>query len=238
MKLPTDKSAVSILLIIMAVSTALILIFCVLYVLFIDGLYQKSFCFDAKCIKTFLKAYEVIPTAINSVVQFFSYLFAVFGVYFALKTYISNLEALKTNIHLSHQNTFRSYIEMEIAKFDRISGKSLNLFRWYNLAFPESPSGNISVSPKYVLFIEEINRNINESNDESSTSPNGVCFDYKKHQGKMIRTLNKIGIKTNRMPRNSFYEIEGAIIDFIDQVNLEFFRMDPRTCKIASRRYR
>ena len=222
---------------VLIVSVVLILIFCILYVLFIKGLYKKTFCFDAICIESFLDAYATIPSTINGVIQFFSYIFAIAGVYFALKTYISNLDALKTNIHLSHQNTFRSYIEMEISKFDRISGKSLNVFKWYNLAFPDSPAGNINVSQEYIAVINEINSNIKNSNDESSHSAGGVCFDYKQHQGNMIKTFNKLGIKISRMPRNNFYEIEGAVLDFIQQVNVEFFRLELMTCSITSRRY-
>lgn len=237
MKSSSDNVFFKKLMIILITSVLSIFLLCIPYVLFVKGLYNKSFCLDAECVDNFLAAYAVIPSTINAVVQFFSYIFAIAGVYFALKTYISNLDALKTNIHLSHQNTFRSYMEMEVSKFDRISGRSLNVFKWYNLAFPDSPAGNINVSQEYISVINEINSNIDDSNNESSLSADGVCFEYRKHQGKMIKTFNKLGIKTSRMPRNNFYEIEGAVLDFIQQVNLEFFRLDPKVCNMMNRRY-
>lgn len=202
----------------------------------INKVYGRDICFDGNCIKNFLTFFEQVPTVINGVVQFSSYIFAIVGVYFALKTYISNLDAIKTNIHLSHLNSFRGYIESEISRFDTISWKSINLFKWYNLAFPESTTGNINISDAYIALINEINDNISESNAEARSSDNGIAFKYLKHQDKMIITLRKIGLNISRMPRNNYYEVEGVVFDFIQKVNSEFFRMSD-DLKITKRLY-
>ncbi|HHQ5455784.1 TPA: retron Ec48 family effector membrane protein [Aeromonas veronii] len=204
--------------------------------LYVDNVFDREVCFEPKCMENFTKIFKDVPPIVNGVVQFLSYIFAIAGVYLALKTYVSNLDAIKTNIHLSHLNSFRSYIELEASRFETISWKSINLFKWYNLACPKSTIGDIGVSQEYMAVINQINEQILRSNKISKASNNGIAFDYQQHQGEMIKIFKKLGVNVSRMPRNNYYEVEGIVLDFIQKVNEEFFRM-PESTQIHTRKY-
>jgi hypothetical protein len=77
-----------------------------------------------------------------------------------------------------------------------------------------------------------LNVEIKVSNDlVQGVTPSG--YDYKKHQGRIIKVMNKIGISCPRLPRNDFYELESEIILLIDKVNFEFCFLN----KIISKRH-
>lgn len=197
------------------------------YIAYMRDIFSLDFCLEKSCVERFVGFFDDIPSSINSLVQFLSYVFTIAGVFYALKTYISNLDAIKTNIHLSHLNSFKDYLALEISTFDGVvSIKNFNIYKWYNVAYPNSCAGSLEVSDNYGDVINELNLLIEESNRISSEARRGEKFDYTKHQGDVIKALKKIGINLPRKPRNDFYEMEGNVFDFIQKVNLEFLRID------------
>jgi hypothetical protein len=196
------------------------------------GLFSRNICFTYQCIDTFFSTLDKVISFVEFSLKVLVSSVTIFGVYHALNNYLSSIDASRANIHLTHLNTFKNYLILEVSSHDRLKIKSFNTFKWYNIAFPFSPSGKLGVGKNYENWINELNVEIKVSNDlVQGVTPSG--YDYKKHQGRIIKVMNKIGINCPRLPRNDFYELEGEIILLIDKVNLEFCFVD----KIISKRH-
>jgi hypothetical protein len=196
------------------------------------GLFSHNICFTYQCIDTFFSTLTKVISFVEFSLKVLVSSVTIFGVYHALNNYLSSIDASRSNIHLTHLNTFKSYLISEVSSHDRLKIKSFNTFKWYNIAFPFSRNGKLGVGKNYENWINELNVEIKVSNDlVQGVTPSG--YDYKKHQGRIIKVMNKIGINCPRLPRNDFYELESEIILLIDKVNLEFCFLN----KIISKRH-
>jgi hypothetical protein len=147
----------------------------------------------------------------------------VFSIYQALKNYISTTNAAIVNIHLTNLNTFKDYLQSEAHDNKAINIKKIDFLKWYNLLYPDSRNGQLNLSEKYQLKIDEINRIIENSNDYSlGKKANNALFDHNKHQRVLINALKTVGITLGFAPRNNFKEGEEAIFGLINKVNKEF----------------
>lgn len=190
-----------------------------------------SVCFEPRCIQFFMNKMVFIPSFIKDFAEFLSYIFTVFGVYIALKSYVSSTEATKASVHLMHFNSFREYIQSEIDRADYVSWKSINVVKLYNIIYDKSHEGCLTVSVSYRNLMDELNNKISESNAKNASS----LFDYKHHQTEVKKVLSKMGIEIERKPRNDFYLMEKFLFDFIDKVNSEFCRLTDK--RITTRKY-
>lgn len=185
------------------------------------GLFSQDICFTYQCIDTFFSELSIVISFIEFALKVLLSSVTIFGVYHALNNYLSSIDASRSNIHLTHLNTFKNYLISEVNSHDRLKIKSFNVFKWYNIAFPVSRNGKLEIGSNYEDWIKELNSEIKVSNDlVQGVTPSG--YDYKKHQGRIIKVLSKIGITCPRLPRNDFYELESEIMALIDKVNLEF----------------
>lgn len=185
------------------------------------GLFSQNICFTYQCIDTFFSELSIVISFIEFALKVLLSSVTIFGVYHALNNYLSSIDASRSNIHLTHLNTFKNYLISEVNSHDRLKIKSFNVFKWYNIAFPISRNGKLKIGSNYENWINELNVEIKVSNDlVQGVTPSG--YDYKKHQGRIIKVLSKIGITCPRLPRNDFYELESEIMVLIDKVNLEF----------------
>jgi hypothetical protein len=196
-----------------------------------EGLYSQDFCWSSfKCYDNVLVALTSIASLIDFLLKILVASVSLFGIYHALNNYLSSIDASRSNIHLSHLNTFKHYLASEIDAYDRLEIKSFNTFKWYNLAFPKSRMGKLDIGGDYIKWIDDINAQIQISNDiVNGATPRG--FDYNEHQSRLILGLNKVGIKIPRLPRNDFYELESEIFYLINKVNQEFCFIDKHIFK-------
>jgi hypothetical protein len=202
------------------VSFVIVILF-LIFLLGKEGLLSQDFCWSFKCFDNALVALSGVGPLIDMLLKILVASVSIFGIYHALNNYLSSIDASRSNIHLSHLNTFKHYLISELEAHDGLKIKSFNTFKWYNMAFPESRDGNLDIGDDYKEWIDEINDKIQISNDiVNGTNPKG--FDYKEHQSRIILVLTKIGIKLPRLPRNDFYELEGEIFYLINKVNQEF----------------
>lgn len=187
-----------------------------------NELYNYEICFNIGCIDFLFSTLKPISGFISYYVELIFYIFSIFGIYYALKNYISTSNAAIVNIHLSNLNTFKEYLFSE-TKSNSIKFNDINVLKWYNLIYPNSRNGILEISDDYYEKIKNINEIIAESNRISSgLNSSNQGFDHKKHQSKMIVALKEIGIKLGRAPRNNFKDAEGVLFSIIDKVNKEF----------------
>jgi len=204
-----------------------------LYKLNTNGLMDMSVCFKAKCISTFFHLLEGLVEIFNFLLKTIVAIVTILGVYFALITYVNNIKTSRTNIHLIHLTTFKEYILSELEDNNQLSAKSFDIFKWYNLIFPNSRAGSIDVGENYQGVIDDFNRDIILSNDTYSSAD----FPYIKHQKRMITQFRTLGITINLMPRNDFYEIEKQLFKLIEKTHEEYCFMNGKG-KLVKRAYR
>ncbi|MGB0895523.1 MAG: retron Ec48 family effector membrane protein [Parashewanella sp.] len=212
-------------LIIYMIFVLVILIFKILYIFWSNSFFSRDFCLEANCIDDFFIQFK----GVVSIIEFFGKLIIPLvtgtGVYLALKNYINTTETSRLSVHLSHQNTFKDYLLSEIEKETQISAKSIDVLKWYNLAFPHSRNGSIEIGKDYLKHIDKINTEIGNSN-ALFTGEVVKVFRYNEHQTRIINELRKIGIYVDRMPKKDFFEVENELFQLMNKVNRELCRLD------------
>lgn len=216
----TGKDSLKKFLVIYALTSVFIILVVTIYELYIDGMFDRELCLKPVCVANFFNSIKELVSLVDNLLKVGVGVVTIIGVYVALKNYITTVNTSRINIHLSHLNTFKEYLSHEQGNYPRISRNSINMFKIYNLIYPKSRDGDLSVGNAYLDFIGELNGKITQSNDDCKTG--GSAFDYKKHQGEMIKSLGKLGVKMERLPRNDFYLSEGDILSLINKINSEF----------------
>lgn len=184
------------------------------------GMLHMDFCFETDCISYFFLKINGLADLADYLLKFSVGLVTIVGVYVALKNYLTTVNTAKINIHLSHLTTFKEYLAHEQGNYSHVSKNSINVFKLYNLIYPESREGSLNIGKKYVEGINEINLKISESNHKVSKA--GNLFNYKEHQAKIIESLDEVGITMARLPQNDFYTAENDVFALINKINSEF----------------
>lgn len=182
---------------------------------------KNSICFDASCVEQFTKEISGSLAIAGATSELLVTIATVGGIVVALMSYVSGVNNSAFSNHLTHYSTFQSYVISEISKRDRISPSSIDIFSWYNMIFPRSKLGEMTVEQSYIDFTDKLNNNIRLSNDQISLSTEET-FRYKPHQERIKETLSEIGIDVTSQPRVQFFEIEDQIFSLISCINQAF----------------
>ncbi|UTY57699.1 retron Ec48 family effector membrane protein [Massilia sp. erpn] len=207
----------------------------VLVTVFQGELKDRPICFDANCLDRFIKGVEPALAFGKATSDLVVAIATAGGIVIALWSYFTAVSNSALGNHISHFSIFQSYLNSEIAKRNRINVSSIDTFYWYNLIFPFSKSGLMTVSEKYKKNIEEIHLQVCRSNTVSTTAT-GETFRYKPHQAEMKDKLAAIGVAITMQPRIEYYEIEDQLMSLIECINSSFC-LEAEIQKIATRRY-
>lgn len=214
-----------------------ILIGVLLYQIDKHELLNRKFCLSPDCLELFFTTLINFPVMIDFLLGVLVSGVSIYVVSHALIHYLNSIETSRSNVYLVHLNTFNTFLTSEVENYTRLDIKSFDVFKWYNLAFPDARNGRIQVGGNYVEFISNINSEIKTSNNIDGGKKSSVeRFDYKDHQSRIIKAVNEIGTKLPRAPRNDFYEIEGDMFSLINKVNTEFCFLE-RDGKLFERKY-
>jgi len=186
-----------------------------------SGAFQGDLCIRKSCIENFLDFIELSTAAFSTTLSLTITAFTVLGIYFAVLNYITTAKTNAISNHLLNLNTFKEYLNDELKRKQRINKESIDTFKWYNLVFPFSKTGQLTPGYKYESLLNKVNDCIVHSNNEYSSSST-PSFEYKPHQRRIIEAMSGIGIKIEFMPRNDFKEAEKEIIELINTTNQEF----------------
>ncbi|CAE6784055.1 hypothetical protein R69746_04424 [Paraburkholderia aspalathi] len=186
-----------------------------------DHLFSKSFCLREDCIEYWTKANDYSLSVAKATSDFVVALATAGGIVVALMTYVSNVSNSALANHINHYAIFQTYVINEVAKRDRVTPSSVDIFLWYNTIFMESRVGLMRVSDKYKKFTGELNDRIALSNDKAKHATDG-SYRYTEHQARIKEKLIEIGISISAQPRNDFYEIEDQVFSLIGAVNQSF----------------
>lgn len=200
--------------------STIIIILAILFNYIDSSTYKASFCFSTSCIARFLSYFQTIGPLFEFLLKTLLSIVTIFGVFAALKNYLNMTNTSRLSVHLTHLNTFKEYVQIEINNEPRIDKKSVDILKWYNLAFPNSRRGSLMVGCDYLLTINNINREISSSNSSSKGTTIKV-FKYNEHQSRIIEKLSLLGIYVSRMPKKDFFEVEEELFDLVNKVNKE-----------------
>ncbi|MCT8865088.1 retron Ec48 family effector membrane protein [Shewanella xiamenensis] len=198
------------------ITTSLIAIFYYLD----SGYYGQDLCFETKCVKAFFNIFYSIPEFVDFYLKIVVAVITILGVFYALSNYLNSTTTSRLNVHLLHLNTFKDYVVSEVNKELRLNSKSIDVLKWYNLAFPKSRDGSLKIGEEYISNIKSIINEINSSNDIYQGNKL-VEFQYNKHQSNIKLSLLSIGIMIDRMPKKDFFEVENEVFKLINKVNKE-----------------
>ncbi|MEY8253128.1 MAG: retron Ec48 family effector membrane protein [Colwellia sp.] len=220
-----------------SIASVTILIFVLWFKIANADLFSRNFCSSAECIETFFSAFKGMPELIEFLIKALVSWVTIYVVYHALRHYLNSISTSRSNLYLMHLNTFNTFLSSEIENYSRLDIKSFDVFKWYNLAYPDARFGVLEVGTDYKDFISSLNKEIKKSNDiEGGVSAAVGRFDYRDHQSRVIRSVKAIGAKMPRSPRNDFYEIEGDMFSLINKINNEFCFLD-RDENLYKRKY-
>lgn len=197
---------------------------CVLSVaitVFQSDLKNRPFCLSSECLARFVETVEPSLALGKATSDLVVAIATAGGIVVALWSYFNAVSNSALGNHISHFSIFQSYLNSEIAKRNRIHVSSIDTFFWYNLIFPQSKSGMMTVSEKYKKCVVEINNQIAQSNNLSNT-PTGSSFRYVPHQKDMKGILISIGITVSMQPRIEYYEAEDQVMSLIGCINSSF----------------
>lgn len=206
--------------------------------IYIDSdFHSKNICFKTACVKSFFSTFNSFSDLIDTLSKVIVTTATALGVYYALMNYLSSSSTSNANVYLQHLNMFRTYIFDESIKDSKVNVKSINIIKWYNLAFPNSLQGSLTVGDGYKDKIISLIKTVKNSNSKLDGN-NPEKFDYNKHQAEMINSLKEIGIEIQRLPKNDFFEVENCLIRLINNVNLEICQDKSKTLEIPITKFK
>ncbi|MDP2506357.1 retron Ec48 family effector membrane protein [Oceanobacter sp. 3_MG-2023] len=192
-------------------------------------------CMSNKCLIEIYETYSVpldlFVLALNLIIP----LTTLFTLLITIDSVKENKSTATIQRHLSTYNTFVNFLDVELAQLKTINPSSINKVIWFNRMYMDPNNNNYRVSPEYIRFMEEINKNITESNTRYMPGKHSD-FKYKSHQYNMIAVFNNIGMDISNGPRLEFFELEGELLKLIEKTNI-FFLSKEKEFNIKDRVY-
>jgi hypothetical protein len=186
-----------------------------------EGLFDYNLCLSNACVELFQNKTAASLAIAKATSDFLVALATVGGIVVAMLSYFSSVDNSALANHIAHYSTFQQYVHSEISKRRRVDISSIDTFFWYNLIFPHSKRGDMSVSETYKTIIGKVEATLHQSNQLVDTA-NPAGFRFKNHQEEMKRSLLGLRIAIPNQPRLEFYEIEDQIVSLITCVNQAF----------------
>lgn len=176
--------------------------------------WSRKLCFGAACTNELMGLLEekALPLFISAKISLF--IAALIAPYIALKHYISTSSAQVFGNHIAHIGFFERFLRSEIAKRDRISPTSVDIYSIYRLMFPQR--GESYLSEDFKEKAEAVKSVILTSNETRSETPQS--FKFEVHQRKMIAALRQLGISAASTPRMDFLETEDQVLDLLEML--------------------
>ncbi|MEQ6968395.1 retron Ec48 family effector membrane protein [Pectobacterium polaris] len=190
------------------------------FTIYDENLYLNEFCISDKCLGFFFSKTEHVTKIFQATAWLLTMITTIGGVTIAVMTYKSGVKNSNLTNHISHLNMFRDYVNAEIAKKKFVSPDKINIYKWYSLIFPNSKTGEVSVSVDYKNKIQDIKSIVEKANNDVS-SPN-VNYSYKSHQRDLISVVDVLGVKISTGPKNDFIIVEEQVFELIDCINITF----------------
>ena len=185
-------------------------------------------CFSSDCVDNFFNNFSGTVRILKEGGTIIAFMAALYGTVIALKHYLVSVKSSALSGHISHFELFQNYVETEAKKVGMNSFSSVNTFFWYRAMFPNSKSGDVSVSKQYKKLVMKI---ISEADIlDSSLSKPGVenkhTYTTYDHQWRIINSLSNIGISLSKKDPSDFLASEVAAFRLVDSVNFTFYDVD------------
>jgi hypothetical protein len=184
-------------------------------------LYSNPLCLTSECVKRFTETIEPALAVAKGTIDLGVAIATIGGIFVALLSYLSSANNAALTNHIEHLKVFTEYIDSEIEKRDRLSRALFDTLFLYGKIFSQSRSGRTTVSEDYRVFLVELKRIIEESNERCVVGTPGG-FSYNEHQRRVRDHMAKIGITVFSAPRNDYFEMESQLLSLLHRLSQSF----------------
>lgn len=184
-------------------------------------LYLENICFNSECVSHFLKNIDSATSTAKAAIDFGVAIATMGGIFVALLSYFNSSSNSALTNHIEHLKVFAEYFEAELDKRDRLSRSHFDILLLYGKIFSLSRIGKTTVSNDYKIFLNGVNKIINESNERCSIGTPGG-FSYKEHQRRVRDHMIEVGITIYTAPRNDYFEMEKQLFSLLDRISQSF----------------
>lgn len=210
----TIKIAVSAVLSILSIGTILA-IFPAL-----DVLSEKNldFCLSSGCFTHAADIFSESISIIKTSSLIAAYIAAMFGSYIGLRTFNQTIARDHHTRHTNNLSSFKAVIEENIKSSD-VPKECLNINKLYQLIYPNSESGDTSVSKRYTQTIIEIQACVQLTSfryASGNPSSQGV---RPEHEPEILELFERIGLTVQDPYLERIVELEPYIFTFLDKIN-------------------
>lgn len=215
------------LLVLSAVLLAVVLAGFVLFVLVVVATslesehFSRPICFKGSCVEDYLEQQGPAFTILTGTLDLAVSIATIGGIVVALLSYFNTSSSAALANHIEHLKVFSDYLEVEIAKRSRLKSSVIDTLLLYGVIFSQSRSGKTTVSKEFQQIIEGLNKIIIESNTQCVSGTSGG-FSYRKHQEKVRKHLEPIGITVYLAPRNDYFEMEQELFSLLHRLSQSF----------------
>ncbi|THT96058.1 hypothetical protein E9531_16885 [Lampropedia puyangensis] len=185
------------------------------------GLYLDPICFNADCVERLVGKLQPSLNIARATLDVGVAFATMGGILIALLSYINSSSNAALTNHIEHLKIFLDYAESEVEKHDRLLSANFDVIFLYGKIFDQSRLGKTTVSDDYRIFLVDLNKILEESNERCTVGTPGG-FSYKDHQRRVRDHLVSAGITIYLAPRNDYFEMEKQMFSFLSRINQSF----------------
>lgn len=195
----------------------------VVYSFISDDSLHFEFCITEKCLGVVQKYFPVLLGLTSWFFTAIGVIATILAVMFAARAYENSKKTNDLNNHINNLRFFVEHIEKELRKLSRIDSASVDSFEIYKLIFPYSINGDFTTSIEYYRITKDFRGCLIKTANDFRKKSN---FDYRRHQGEIIRLCEKLGISMIHMHESDFYSVEDDVIKLVDSITNTFTALD------------
>lgn len=205
----------------------LVLVFFVLVVIvfgiIFSGDFSWGFCLTNECLNVVGLKYSMLLNLLKEITIFMGTLAAGIGVLVAWKTYDLSLQNSIMANHSANLKNFIDFSKIYISRNPNLDLDKIDLYKFYNVVFPNSRQGHFSKFDNYYDKLEKAKELVEYSNSSyNNANETDLRFPYKNHQKRFIELFIEMGIDVDYRQRRDFEKIEKCIYLFVDSITQNF----------------
>ncbi|MEC4089582.1 retron Ec48 family effector membrane protein [Pseudoalteromonas rubra] len=184
---------------------------------------EWGLCITNQCLQVVSRNFPNVLNLFKESVVALGAVTAVFGVMIGWKTYKLSLENSIMANHNTNMKNFIDFCSVQVNRDTSLSLSRIDLHKLYRVVYPRSRSGvftDFEIYEKCLLVlignIDITNRNYTDAKDTE------LKFKSNKHQARLIKAFNELGVSLEHRHRSDFTEIEKSLYHFFDSVTVHF----------------
>jgi len=188
---------------------------------------EWGFCITNQCLQVVTNNFPYVLKLFKESVVALGAVTALIGVMIGWKTYRLSLENSIMANHNTNMKNFIDFCSLQVDREHTLNLSRIDLYKLYRVTYPSSKCGVFTNFTVYESKLLGLIENIDITNrDYTDTKDTELKFQSKKHQARLIKSFQELGITLEYRHRGDFTVIEKSLYRFIDSVTLQFTTLD------------